>query len=434
MAGQKLFLRLRDAAGDAVALAGWKVEELGKEVVVACLPSRLENIPRAIIKGGSDSQPSIGFARVPGEAVAPVHPAGWESQISKLVPDFRASMSLWFGGEVAVLESSEAEVAPAPKVQVSQVPKVASSSSHPLVSGLQQMDFDFFGEPEAESEEDSEAEEEEVKFGRRLAGGVLPPGGTVPKTEKKEAKGPRKNGDPQLMKALSSSLLAGGGASSSDLTNIVLLKMLERIEKSESKKDKKKKEAEELWDPLGGSASDSEEESATCRSGGMKAMNSLHKMQNRARSHPKRICLAFEEEAASDLGIIPGQAWTLKDWLRKHQWGRFKGLFRCAIMDVSAYELIRAGKPEVAAAQLAQNMKAKVQAVIDGGDWTAAWLLTGLSDPMGRREFGGSKSEMAVVSGYLSALNKLKKQVREVEAGSAHHEEEEAEASTKTKK
>ena len=47
MSGQKLFLRLCDAAGGAVALAGWKVEGLGKEVVVACLPSRLENIPRA---------------------------------------------------------------------------------------------------------------------------------------------------------------------------------------------------------------------------------------------------------------------------------------------------------------------------------------------------------------------------------------------------
>ena len=431
MSGQKLFLRLRDAAGDAVALAGWKVEEFDKEVVVACLPSRLENIPRAVVKAGGESQPSIGFVRVPGEAVASVHPAGWESQISKQVPDFRASMSLWFGGEVAVLESSEAEVAPARKASVK---KVASSSSHPLLSGLQKMDLDFFAEQEADSEEESEAEEEEVKFGRRLAGGVLPPGGTVPKSERKEAKGSKKSEDPQLLKALSSSLLAGGNASSSDLTNIVLLKMLERMEKSETKRDRKKKEADELWDPLGGSASDSEEEGATNRSGGMRAMNSLHKMQNRVNSHPKRICLAFEEEAAADLGIIPGQAWTLKDWLRKHQWGRFKGLFRCAIMDVSAYELIRAGKPEVAAAQLAQNMKAKVQAVIDGGDWTAAWLLTGLSDPMGRREFGGSKSEMAVVSGYLSALNKLKKQVKEVEGGGAHHEDEEAEASTKTKK
>lgn len=94
----------------------------------------------------------------------------------------------------------------------------------------------------------------------------------------------------RVLKALSSSLLAGGSASSSDLTNIVLLKMLERMEKSESKKDKKKKDADELWDPLGGSASDSKEESATYCSGGMRAMNSVHKMQNRVRSHSGGRC------------------------------------------------------------------------------------------------------------------------------------------------
>ena len=201
---------------------------------------------------GGDSQPSIGFVRVPGEAVASVHPAGWESQISKHVPDFRASMSLWFGGEAAVLESSEAEVAPAPKASVK---KVASSSSHPIVVGPSADGLGFF-----------------CGTGSRLRGGVRGRGGggsevwpapgwrssSVPKPEgKEEAKGSRKSGDPQLLKAL--------------------FKMLERMEKSESKKDKKKKDADELWDPLGGSASDSEEESATYCSGGMRAMNSVHK-------------------------------------------------------------------------------------------------------------------------------------------------------------
>eukprot|EP00435_Cladocopium_sp_Y103_P033485 s1638_g8.t1 len=185
---------------------------------------------------------------------------------------------------------------------------------------------------------------------------------------RKEDKGSKKFGDAQLLKAMSSSLLAGGSTSSSDLTNIVLLKMLGRMEKSETKKDKKKKDADELWNPLGGSASDCEEENTTFRPGGMKAMN---KMQNRVRSHPKSTCLAFEEEAASDLGMNHPES----------------------ILDSQRLALQASVGP--------LQGPVPVQAAIDGGDWTAAWLLTCLSDPMGRREFGGSKSEMAVVSGYL---------------------------------
>ena len=44
------------------------------------------------------------------------------------------------------------------------------------------------------------------------------------------------------------------------------------------------------------------------------------------------------------------------------------------MMDVAAYEQLRAGNHEVAAAQLVQNMKAKLQSVLQGGDWASAWL------------------------------------------------------------
>ena len=52
-------------------------------------------------------------------------------------------------------------------------------------------------------------------------------------------------------------------------------------------------------------------------------------------------------------------------------------------------------------------------------------MLTGLADPLSRREFAGSKEEMAVVSGYLEALSKLKKKVREAGQGSHGDEEDE---------
>ena len=62
-------------------------------------------------------------------------------------------------------------------------------------------------------------------------------------------------------------------------------------------------------------------------------------------------------------------------------------------------------------------MKAKVQAVLQQGDWSAAWLLTGLADPLAKKEFGGTKEELAVVSGYMDALAKLRKRMKETGHG-----------------
>lgn len=85
-------------------------------------------------------------------------------------------------------------------------------------------------------------------------------------------------------------------------------------------------------------------------------------------------------------------------------------------MDSAAYELARAGDAQGAAAQLAQNMKSKLQCVLDGGDWRSAWLLTGIEDPISKREFAGSKSEMAVIANYVNSLHKLRKKVKEAGA------------------
>ena len=82
-------------------------------------------------------------------------------------------------------------------------------------------------------------------------------------------------------------------------------------------------------------------------------------------------------------------------------------------MDAAAYEFARNGNSEAAAAQLCQNMKSKLQAVLAGGDWQTAWLLTGWEDPLQKREFAGSKTEMAIISNYMSSLSKLRKKVRE---------------------
>ena len=212
-------------------------------------------------------------------------------------------------------------------------------------------------------------------------------------------------------------LLADGlakGQSASEMLPLALLAMV--VKKGKESKAKNSSHH-------GGFSSDSESDEADFSKSGMKAVVSLNKLHARIKNRPAKIYQEFEREIVEDMGIVAGQAWTIRDYLKKQAWGKFKGIFRCAVMDAAAYEMLRAGETESATVQLAQNMKAKLQAVMSGGDWEAGWLLTGLADPLSRREFAGSKQEMAVVSGYLEALSKLKKKVRE--AGQGNHGDEE---------
>ena len=113
--------------------------------------------------------------------------------------------------------------------------------------------------------------------------------------------------------------------------------------------------------------------------------------------------------------VVEGQAWSIRDWLRQIQWSKYKGLRRCAAMTAAAHELARAGQAEAACAQLSQNLKSIHQCVLQQGSWETAWLLTGVADPCSKREFGGSKEEMAIVSQYISSLSKLRKRVKETQ-------------------
>eukprot|EP00439_Symbiodinium_sp_Y106_P053850 s3531_g7.t1 len=166
------------------------------------------------------------------------------------------------------------------------------------------------------------------------------------------------------------------------------------------KSDKKKQKARSFHELRGSSSSESSGSEDEVAGKGMQAVLTLQQLHRQVHRKPLRVCQLFEKEVTEELGIVAGQAWTLKDYIKKQNWGRYKGLQRCAVMDVAAYELIRAGKPDIAAAQLVHNMKAKIQAVLQNGDWQMAWLLTGLPDPLSRKEWAGSKQEMAVVSGY----------------------------------
>ena len=213
-----------------------------------------------------------------------------------------------------------------------------------------------------------------------------------------------KKSSPDLQKLVLQSL-ASGEDSKDVLTLAVLSQLL-------AKKKRKKGKASSSHDPLGGSSSDDSSGDPDDLAGrGMRAVNTLHKLRNRIERKPKHIIEEFERDIIKELGIVPGQAWTVRDYVKCQQWVRFKGLYRAAMMDAAVYEWRRNGKPEVAAAQTIQNLKSNLQAVLQNGEWETAWLLTGL------QEWSGTREEMSIISGYVEALSKLKKKVKDTQGG-----------------
>jgi len=270
-------------------------------------------------------------------------------------------------------------------------------------------------------EEDTDSEEEadsvEADRGRSRGSGYLPPGQSSSRAKRSGNRGQENAEEDKEMdlKAVMRKQLQRRLAQGDDSQDLMPMMMLAMLMK-DGKKKKGHSSKDDHNDLLGGSSSD-DSDPDDLRGRGMKAVSTLQKLHRRIHTHPKRIVELFEKEVIEELGVVQGQAWTLKDYIRKQNFGKYKGIFRCTMMDVSVYELLRAGEVDIATAQVTQNIKAKLQSVISQGDWSTAWLLTGLQDPLQRREFAGSKEEMSVISGYIEALAKLKKRVRETQGG-----------------
>ena len=156
---------------------------------------------------------------------------------------------------------------------------------------------------------------------------------------------------------------------------------------------------------------------------GLKAVRNLQTMRNRITKDPLPIVKSFEASVRDELGLVPGQAWTLRQWLETIHWGRFQSLKRAAYMDVALYEHLRRGDVNSALAQCAQNLKGKVQVILDEGDWNRGWHLTGLPKaPFGKKEFVGDDDELAIITAFEKQMIDIRKRQKEVRANlESHH-------------
>ena len=125
--------------------------------------------------------------------------------------------------------------------------------------------------------------------------------------------------------------------------------------------------------------------------------------------HSEALYLNFEAECMKEMGVDAGMPWSLREWRRRQPFGKFTTLSRCAEQDVIIYQLMAQGKTKQARAQLAQNLRSKIQCASDGGRWDHAWFLTGQPDPIGRRTFAAPESQIAAIAGYVSAVQKLRR-------------------------
>eukprot|EP00439_Symbiodinium_sp_Y106_P048804 s4313_g6.t1 len=402
-----VYLTLRCDGGDA-QIAGWVSELIEGDLIVGTKLSLLSGVAQktAAKIDGVD----VGFVRVPSAACSLARPSGWTGSRIADVPGLQACQAAWKKVAKTTLESSEAEM---PKAKSSE--KSARLANE--LGGLSR----FLGGGASDDEDEEETDDEDPDDLRYLAPGQSTTRNAKDSKKKKDAK------NEIDVKGLLQASLASGAGEAKDLLTVVLLSQL--VNQGQRKKGKRRSASSS--DPLGGSSSDSSDgggEGQEAR--GMKAVNGLHKLHAQILRKPKKIYEAFEAEAVKELGVTPGQAWTRRDFVKKQSWGRYKGLYRCAMMDVAVYEHLRAGRHEVATAQVVQNLKAKMQAVLHQGDWDTAWLLTGLPDPLHRKEWAGTKQEMSVVSGYVEAMTKLKKKVREAQGG-ADAEDEDAPAANR---
>ena len=137
-------------------------------------------------------------------------------------------------------------------------------------------------------------------------------------------------------------------------------------------------------------------------------MRELEAIRARITHHNEALYLNFEAECMKELGADTGMSWSLREWRRRQPFGKFTTLSRCAEQDVIIYQLMAQGKMMQAKAQLAQNLRSKIQCTLDGGRWDHAWFLTGQPDPIGRRTFAAPEFQIAAIAGYVSAVQKLR--------------------------
>ena len=194
-----------------------------------------------------------------------------------------------------------------------------------------------------------------------------------------------------------------GAPPAHDLTALVQLELLKELRRSRAGED------QEFGDSTG-------------TRGLGRTLNRYHAMRRRVDTAPEAIISSYVDRMREQVGVEPGQPWTMMDVNRRLGWGKFKTLQRSHYLLAQVFQKLDTGDVLAGQALCVQGMKAMHQSALDQGSFEAAWLLTGLPDPLKKEKFGGEPEELEVISQYMKALEDVAK--RSKPAGGGDDEEE----------
>lgn len=115
----------------------------------------------------------------------------------------------------------------------------------------------------------------------------------------------------------------------------------------------------------------------------------------------------LEKEIKLELGVVPGQSWTLANQWMAIRFGKLRGISRAYLHNVAVCEALHLGDHTRALCQLVQNLKSSEQTALDGGSWEVSWHLAGFKDRTQRQEFAGRFREMAAVASWRRGIKEL---------------------------
>ena len=205
----------------------------------------------------------------------------------------------------------------------------------------------------------------------------------------------------------------GRAASSSEADPLQALGALELLKRLGATSKRRSKESSSSASADGTSDSSSSDRRKGKRSTGVaRAMGDYRRLKKDMRRHPMRHVRRYVKQVEEDLGVSAELPYRLTDHGKKIPWGKQKGLQRVYYLLGAILEQQLKGNVEQAALLTTQSLRAVHQTVLDGGNWSVAWMLTGLQDPFVKRKFGGEEESLETIAAYMRASQELERRAR----------------------
>ena len=230
--------------------------------------------------------------------------------------------------------------------------------------------------------------------------------------EEKATSSQRKKASTSGLEALlQQNIAAGSNALSPENVNLMAQMELLKALKGKSKKEKLSSAQGDQDDSDCSSLESSSSHGK--RGGASRALREYRRGHREMRRNPKKHIRRYIKEVEHHLGATKDTPY----------WGKQRSLLRIHHAASEVLQTLLQNKPELAALELVQLLRAIHQTCLDQGSWKASWLLLRYQDPVDVLRFGGEPQDLERVAGYMDALQKLEKRSKGLGKGDVADEE-----------